>query len=113
MEHTKLVVVCIIVPVAMVLFWLALWLLLRRVFQTARRCILKDEHTQGKTIHCCLKTTRRIILTSNFSFLVTGSDIDTEMITQEFYSVVLTEQSPERVRFTFNAMKIFFSVRIF
>lgn len=50
---------------------------------------------------------RRRILTRTFLFLVRGSDID-----QELYPIVLAEETPEKVRFTFIAMKIFFSTHI-
>ena len=50
---------------------------------------------------------RRGILTRTFLFSVRGSDID-----QELYPIVLSEETPEKVRFTFIAMKIFFSTHI-
>ena len=50
---------------------------------------------------------RRGILTRTFLFLVRGSDID-----QELYPIVLAEETPEKVRFTFIAIKIFFSTHI-
>lgn len=55
---------------------------------------------------------RRGILTRTFLFLVRGSDIDQEFVNQEFYPNVSAEQTPEQVRFTFIAMKIFFSTHI-
>ena len=43
------------------------------------------------------------VFDQKFSFLVRGSDID-----EEFYPIVLAEETPEKVRFTFIVMGIFF-----
>ena len=71
------------------------------------RCVYLDQNIQGKRIHVVSKQDTPRNFDPNFSFLVRGSDID-----QELYPIVLAEETPEKVRFTFIAMKIFFSTHI-
>lgn len=52
MEVKSIVFICVFVPQAMLLLWLALWLMLRRAFHSQRvvRRVYLDQNIQGGRI---------------------------------------------------------------